>query len=266
MRRARASLRPALALALAVVGALGAAAPALAASGPESGTPLTVSITDGSTPAPSSGAATGTSAGGSSSGGSTSGGSSSNGSAVSRGAGATTGGSGAGAGDAGAGTAGQSTPAGEVNVGGGIYVGGLNGAGAPSVNPVDGTVDLWFTVRNASSTAVDATAAFWMDAPVFSTRLDGTGDVAITGLQPGESRVVSATLHGAGQWTLVSTHVSFTPPETVGGQAASAVTRDAFVLVFPWLLVLVAVVLALSVLVARVVRSALPPAPVAAMP
>ncbi|PTT23166.1 hypothetical protein DBR36_00340 [Microbacterium sp. HMWF026] len=262
MTRARGSLRPVLALALVVVGALGAAAPALAASGAESGTPLTVSITDGSTPAPSSSTSTGSSVGGSSTGGSSSGGSGvSNGS---RGSSGTTGG--VGTGDAGAGTAGETTPTGEVNVGGGIFVGGLNGSGAPSVNPVDGTVDLWFTVRNASSTAIDATAQFWMDAPVFASRLDGTGDVAITGLQPGESRVVSATLHGAGQWTLVSTHVSFTPPETVSGEGATSVTRDALVLVFPWLLVLVAVVLALGVLVVRVVRSALPPAPVAAMP
>ena len=152
-----------------------------------------------------------------------------------------------------------------MSVGGGLFVGGLNGNGMPAVNPADGTVDMWFTVRNSSTKPVDATADFWMEGTVFSNRLDARDGVPITALQPGETRVVAATLSGAGQWTLVSAHVTFTPPETVDAAAATSVTRDALVLVFPWLIVLVAVAIALALAIVRVVRAALPPVPAAAV-
>lgn len=259
--RRRASQRLVVSLALAAVAAVGLAVPAFA-SDADSGTPLTVSITDGSTPSPSpssssstgSGPATGTSTGGSSGGSRGTGGSA--GSGGSTGTGTSS--------DPGTTPAGQTTPANEVSVGGGLFVGGVNGTGMPAVNPADGTVDMWFTVRNSSTKPVDATADFWMEGAVFSNRLDARDDVPITALQPGETRVVAATLSGAGQWTLVSTHVTFTPPETVDAAAATSVTRDALVLVFPWVIVLAAIAIALALAIVRVVRAALPPVPAAA--
>lgn len=228
-----------------------AAAPVWAASDAGTGTPLSVTISDGSTPAASS---SGTAGGAVPNPAATSGGS--------RGGGASTGASVGGGGTGGAPVRGEAA-AGETSVGGGLYVGGLNGSGTPQLDPSDGRVDVWFTVRNASTSPIDASATFWMDAPIFVIRID-SDDVAIPALQPGESRVVSATLRGAGQWTLLSTHVTFTPPDTVDGAALTPVTRDALVLLFPWLAVMIAVVVIVAVLVVRATRSALAAVPAVA--
>lgn len=230
-----------------------------AAEDPPSGTPLSVNVTDGSTPTPTprpSGSAspsavvpvTGPAARPGGSTGST----------------GSTGGSGVGtapAGGAGAGSpAGSTPPADEVNVAGMLYIGGINAAGTPALNPAEGTVTVWFTVRNASQSVIDATASFWMDGAIFTNRLD-TVDVPVAALQPGETRVVSAELQHGGQWTLLSTHATLTPPDSVDGTALTPVTRDALVILFPWLIVVVAVLLLLTFVLVRVLRSVLAPAP-----
>lgn len=238
-----------------VVAAAGATAPAVASDSPEDGTTLSVTITDGSTPTPSaspSGSTPGGAGSGSPVGGSNGG---------SRPGGAVSGGSGTGGAPGGGTTTPQTTPSGEVSVAGMLYVGGLNGTTLPSLNPTDGTVDLWFTVRNASTSVVDASAQFWIDGAVFSNRLDTASEVPITGLQPGETRVVSASLHGAGQWTLVSGHVTLTPPDSVDGTALTPVTHDGLFLVFPWLILSLLVVGVVAWVIVRVVRDALPPVP-----
>ncbi|WP_156495917.1 hypothetical protein [Microbacterium sp. T32] len=243
-----------------VVSVAGASAPATAADSHDDGTPLSVTITDGSTPTPSvstSGPASG--AGGSGGGsGSSSGGSVRGGT----GGGSVSGGSGAG-GPAGSAGGGTTTPTNEVSLAGMLYVGGLNGTTTPLFNPADGTVELWFTVRNASTSVIDASARFWIDGTVFSNDLDAVNDVPIAGLQPGETRVVSASLHNAGQWTLISGHVTLTPPDAVDGTALTPVTRDGLFLLFPWLIVVLLIVAVLAWVIVRVVREALPPVPAA---
>lgn len=247
-----------------ILGAVGLAALVVLSAGPASaedastGTPLSVNVTDGSTasPTPSPTASVSPSAvvpapGPSARPGST----------------GSTGGSGSGASTGGGSPAGSGTPAGsgsttgEVNVAGMLYIGGINASGTPALDPADGTVDVWFTVRNASQSVIDATASFWMDGSIFTNRLDEVKDVPVAALQPGETRVVSAQLHNGGQWTLLSTYVTLTPPESVDGTALTPVTRDALVLLFPWLLVLIVVLLALTYVLVRVLRSALSPAP-----
>ncbi|CAH0207765.1 hypothetical protein SRABI128_01895 [Microbacterium sp. Bi128] len=233
-----------------------------AAEDPPSGTPLSVNVTDGSTatPAPTprpSGSdspsavvpVTGPAARPGGSTGST----------------GSAGGSGVGtapAGGAGAGSpTGSTPPADEVNVAGMLYIGGINAAGTPALNPAEGTVTVWFTVRNASQSVIDATASFWMDGAIFTNRLDTVDDVPVAALQPGETRVVSAELQHGGQWTLLSTHATLTPPDSVDGTALTPVTRDALVILFPWLIVVVAVLLLLTFVLVRVLRSVLAPAP-----
>lgn len=232
-----------------------------AAEDPSSGTPLSVNVTDGSTAVPTPTPSVSSSASPSAvvpvtgpaarPGGSTG---STGGSGT---GGATVPGGGAGAGA----PAGSTDPADEVNVAGMLYVGGINGTGAPALNPAEGTVTVWFTVRNASKSVIDATASFWMDGAIFNNRLDAVEDVPVAALQPGETRVVSAELQNGGQWTLLSTHATLTPPETVDGTALTPVTRDALVFLFPWLIVLVAVLLVLTYVLVRVLRSVLAPAP-----
>jgi hypothetical protein len=167
------------------------------------------------------------------------------------GAGSSPAGSTGGAGPAGAGAAPASD---EVSLSGALYVGGLTASATPSPDPGQGTVTLWFTVRNASESTIDATADFWMNSQLFGTRIDSEDDVAIAGLAPGESRVVSAQLTSAGQWTLIDAHVTLTPPDSVDGMPLSPVTRDALVVAFPWLIAASAGAVLLGLLVLHVLR------------
>lgn len=151
-------------------------------------------------------------------------------------------------------TGGGAPAANEVSLAGMVYVGGLNSSATPEVDPAGGVVDVWFSVRNAASTPIDATADFWMDTGVFPQRLDAVDGVAIAALQPGETRVVSARLRHGGQWTLLSTHVTLTPPESVDGVALTPVTRDALTLLFPWVITGLVVLAGLGVLVVQILR------------
>ena len=90
---------------------------------------------------------------------------------------------------------------------------------------------------------------------VFGGRVDSADDVAIAALQPGETRVVTAQLHHAGQWTVLDAHVTFTPPESVDGVQLTPVTRDATIFVFPWLIVAAVCLAAIGYLLFRVLRT-----------
>lgn len=213
------------------------------------GANLTVTVTDGSTPSPtprptSSSTAPSPSA-------------SSGGSAPGKGlTGGGSGGAGGGSG-AGAGIGTGSGAGGTVSIAGMVYVSGVNSSVALSPDPAEADVTLWLSVRNASSSVIDLTADFWMESVLFGTALDSASAVPVTGLQPGETRLISTRLHGAGQWGLVNTHVKITPPATVDGTALTPVTRDALVVVFPWLSVLLAATLAIGLLAWRAVALAL---------
>lgn len=211
---------------------------------------LTVTVTDGSTPSPtprptSSSAAPVPSP---------SSGRSGPGTGATGGRGGTGTGTGSGTG-AGSGT-GTGT-GGTVSIAGMVYVSGVNSSVALSPDPAEADVTLWLSVRNASSSVIDLTADFWMESVLFGTALDSASAVPVTGLQPGETRLISTRLHGAGQWGLVNTHVKITPPATVDGTALTPVTRDALVVVFPWLSILLAATLVIALLAWRAVALAL---------
>jgi len=232
-----------------------AGSPGASASTPSpdgSGT-LSVTITDGSTPTPSPPSSPPAAGGSSSPAGSVPAGGA-------RPAPVPGPGAGTGNGSAGGGV----SAANEVSLAGMVYVGGLNSSATPEVDPAGGVVDVWFSVRNAASTPIDATADFWMDTGVFPQRLDAVDDVTIAGLQPGETRVVSARLRHGGQWTLLSTHVTLTPPESVDGVALTPVTRDALTLLFPWVLTALVLLAGLAVALVQIVRRTMrAPAPAA---
>lgn len=210
------------------------------------GANLTVTVTDGSTPSPtprptSSSAAPAPSPSSGRSG---------------PGTGATGGRGGTGTG-AGSGTGTGTGTGGTVSIAGMVYVSGVNSSVALSPDPAEADVTLWLSVRNASSSVIDLTADFWMESVLFGTALDSASAVPVTGLQPGETRLISTRLHGAGQWGLVNTHVKITPPATVDGTALTPVTRDALVVVFPWLSILLAATLVIALLAWRAVALAL---------
>ncbi len=209
-------------------GVLSSAFAASAADAPPDDTGnLSVVVTDGTSPTPSPSGSAGQKSGAGATGAPGSGpsvGSNSSGTATT--------------GNSGRETAGESGAGDEVSVDGMLYLGGLTSSVSISPDPAGGVVTLWFTVRNASRSTIDATADFWMNSQLFGLRVDSADAVAVTGLLPGESRVVSAELHHAGQWSVLDAHVTLTPPESVDGVSLAPATRDATVLVFPWVIFL----------------------------
>jgi hypothetical protein len=138
----------------------------------------------------------------------------------------------------------------EIAIAGGLYLSDISGSSSPTFNPFDGRTDLWMTVRNLSDETVEATADFSL-ATLWGTRIDGSV-VKVSGLKPGEVRVVSATLHGSGQWPAIVGRATFTPPDTVAGQQTAPVSRAAVVYVFPWLVLVLAVIVGVALIVLRV--------------
>lgn len=136
------------------------------------------------------------------------------------------------------------------SLGGILYVSGIGCNYTPSINPLEGTVDLRFTVRNVYSEPVSASASFWA-TNFFGSSIGAPLVVPIDALQPGETRMVSATLGGLAQWTVITAHTTFTPPVKVGDTALSPVSRDAVVWFAPWLFLLLTSVAGVWVLVRR---------------
>lgn len=120
-------------------------------------------------------------------------------------------------------------------IGGVIFLSGLSTRVVPSLHPLRGELVVEFTVRNASDTAFDSSAHFWVDGP-FGNTISDVDAVQVAGLQPGESRVVSAILPGIGQWTILNAHAVYTPPSSVEGIELTAATRDTVVFAVPWVL------------------------------
>ncbi|WP_394554323.1 hypothetical protein ACDF64_06890 [Agromyces sp. MMS24-JH15] len=211
-----------------------------------SGPNISVTVTDGRTPAPTAVPSNGS---GSPSPGST--------------------GSGASGGSGGAAPSDAATPAeaptsaqqssDELSIGGVLYLSGLEGSSTPSIDPTAGSVHLSFTVRNASHTAFDSEARFWIETP-FGTRL-GTVVAPVEALQAGEVRTIGVELSGIGQWPIVNARVTLTPPTEIEGTELTPLTRETTVFAFPWAVGLVAALGIAAAMLARVVRGRRPAIP-----
>ena len=103
-----------------------------------------------------------------------------------------------------------------------------------SSNPLGSAVKVGYTVRNVSKTTFDSTGRFWVEGPL-GNRLDASGPIDVGTLKPGHSRRVEATLGDLSQWTGYHLYGSLTPPKTVDGKALRTVTRDAFIVLPPFL-------------------------------
>ncbi len=142
----------------------------------------------------------------------------------------------------------------EASLGGVLYVSGIRTKSyTPSLNPLDGKLDLEFTVRNVSQETVTGNSHFWVQGP-FGHPLSDVNGVTVQDIGPGESRVVNQTLSGVGQWVIVNTHITFTPPDSVENIAVAPVTRDSFAFIFPWVLLVIALALIASYSIYRVLK------------
>jgi hypothetical protein len=128
-------------------------------------------------------------------------------------------------------TGGITPTADEYNLGGIVFISGLTSNYNPAVNPLAGTMTIRFTVRNVSDSTVDAGTRFWITGPANNTL--GQSRVAVGALASGETRVVTAVVPGVGQWGVIGTHMTFTPPAEVDGIALVPVTRSGYSVATP---------------------------------
>jgi hypothetical protein len=97
----------------------------------------------------------------------------------------------------------STTPGGETSIGGVLFVSGLTMRYTPSINPLDGRVDMRFTVRNAYKKPLDGKATFWVTA-WFGNTVGHQIEVSVPDIAPGETRLVTATIRGVGQWGILT--------------------------------------------------------------
>jgi hypothetical protein len=122
---------------------------------------------------------------------------------------------------------------GSSSLGGAVLLSGLTSTYDAELNPLGGSLVAKFTVRNISDQSLDSSAKFWLTSPIGTTL--STEVKNVVGLGAGESRVVTARLPGVGQWTMVTAHMTFTPPAEVDGVKLVPVSRDVIVFAEPWL-------------------------------
>jgi hypothetical protein len=127
----------------------------------------------------------------------------------------------------------STTPGGETSIGGVLFISGLTMRYTPSINPLDGRVDMSFTVRNAYKKALDGKATFWVTA-WFGNRVGHQVEVSVPAIAPDETRLVTATIRGVGQWGILTGHVTFVPPPSLDSVTLTAVTRTGTILYIPW--------------------------------
>lgn len=154
----------------------------------------------------------------------------------------------------------QSTPVGDaaaaalgtdpVVLAGILAVSGLTATSHPTVGPDGGEIDLEFTVKNLTDAAIDSKLRFWADNAL-GLQILSLDDTSLTGLPGGETRTVTATLTGVGQWSAYNTHVTLTPPASVDGTELAPMTRDALLLVPPYFVVLISALAAGLAVAAR---------------
>jgi hypothetical protein len=148
-------------------------------------------------------------------------------------------------------TSGASTnPNGEQSIGGVLYVSGLTWAYTPSINPLAGTLDLQFSVRNVSKSTATGSARMWLNG-IFGVQVGQPIDVPVTDLLPGETRVVSGTIGSLSQWTFVTASATFTPPPVLDGTVLTPLTRNTPVWYVPWFMLVVIAALSIALFEVR---------------
>ena len=133
---------------------------------------------------------------------------------------------------------GTATTSGDSGVAGVMYVSGLSWTYLPSLNPLDGSLTLRFTVRNVYHRTLSASAGLWI-TQIFGGPVDVPVTVAVDNLKAGETRLVEATFRGLAQWTVLTGHATLTVPGQVDQQLVAPIARDAIIWFLPWFVVLI---------------------------
>lgn len=120
-----------------------------------------------------------------------------------------------------------------------LAISGLTANALPWLDVGNGSLTVDFVIRNLSSTAFDSTAQFWVDN-AFGARIAEIGGVAVSGLQPGETRRVQVRFTGLGQQVVLHAHATLTPPKVLDGVELGPISRNSSLLVPPWFSIVLA--------------------------
>lgn len=118
------------------------------------------------------------------------------------------------------------------DLGGILYIGGVNVSTVPTPSLRGGTLVLAMTMKNVSNTTFDSSMDFWVTSPLSDTivRLD---QISVAGLAPGETRTVQATLVHVGQWPVMVAHATLRPPAAVENSELTPLTRESITWMWP---------------------------------
>jgi hypothetical protein len=112
---------------------------------------------------------------------------------------------------------------------------------APSLNPFDGRVNMTFTISNTGNVALGGQAATVVTG-LFGIPLTNTDHAEIPELLPGNSRTMTITANGVGQWIVLNPTMTVTATVDDGAIKPSTLPsaqRSAVVFAMPWTLLLI---------------------------
>lgn len=135
-----------------------------------------------------------------------------------------------------------------------IVVSGLESSVQGELNPFRGRVHSRVTVANRSETATVSGELVFRMRTLFGAQIGPAITRQVDAIEPGDVHVGSADLAGVGQWPLVQVAATFTPD---GDVEQDPIVRDAWVLAFPWLLLVILVLVVAGCVVMWVRRDAL---------
>jgi len=140
-----------------------------------------------------------------------------------------------------------SEPAAEGSGGHWIVVSGLDNSAHGELNPFRGWVRSTVSVANRSETETVGGRIVFRLRTIFGAQIGPALTRPLADIEPGTTRDSSVELVGVGQWPLVQVSATFEPDEASG---LDPITREAWVLALPWLLlaILVLVVAAAAIL------------------
>jgi len=139
-----------------------------------------------------------------------------------------------------------------------LSVGSIAASYTPAFNPFAGEVTLTTTVQNNGNVALGATTITNVRG-IFDIPLSGDVNLEIPELLPGTKRTVTIVVPGVGPWVLLAPHLSLTAtvdPGAINPGPLPRVERETSLFAMPWVLVILALIIAAIVLIVRLRRVA----------
>lgn len=127
-----------------------------------------------------------------------------------------------------------------------FYVSAAHTTPSLTIHPNGGEVKIVLSIRNVAGETIDGAARFWINT-AWGWQMSEVVEEQVLALAPGETRELTATLPGPGQWTFYQAHAEFLPPATVDGVDLKPIVRAENTMVFPLFSVGIAAIAGLGV-------------------